>query len=80
MFSMVGKILRNSTILLIKLYRNYLSCLMLPRCRFYPSCSAYALEAIEKKGLLRGLGMLLRRLFRCHPFSRTWYYDPVENS
>ncbi|HUO81001.1 MAG TPA: membrane protein insertion efficiency factor YidD [Steroidobacteraceae bacterium] len=61
---------------LIVLYRYTLSPLLGPRCRFYPSCSAYALEAIDSHGALRGLWLALRRLARCHP----WHpggYDPV---
>jgi putative membrane protein insertion efficiency factor len=60
----------------IHAYRLALSPLLGPRCRFYPSCSAYALEAIERHGPLRGLALALRRLARCHP----WHpggYDPV---
>lgn len=45
-------------------------------CRFYPSCSAYACEAVEKYGALRGLRLALLRLLRCHPF-RKGGYDPV---
>ena len=67
----------NSAIVVIGLYRKYISCLMLPRCRFYPSCSAYAQQAIRKMGLMRGLAMALRRLLRCHPFSRSPFHDPV---
>ncbi|MBL7092147.1 MAG: membrane protein insertion efficiency factor YidD [Candidatus Omnitrophica bacterium] len=72
------KILTNSVILAIDFYRNCISRLMLPRCRFYPTCSAYAREAIEKKGLWPGLGMSLKRLLRCHPFSRAHFFDPME--
>ncbi|MBL7085149.1 MAG: membrane protein insertion efficiency factor YidD [Candidatus Omnitrophica bacterium] len=70
--------LAKSVVFVIDFYRNYISCLMLPRCRFYPTCSAYARQAIIKKGLMRGLGISLRRLLHCHPFSRARFYDPVE--
>ena len=62
--------------LLIRAYRLLLSPLLGPRCRFHPSCSAYALEAVERFGTLRGGWLALRRLGRCHP----WHpggYDPV---
>jgi putative membrane protein insertion efficiency factor len=46
------------------------------RCRFYPSCSAYALEAVQTHGAVRGLYLAARRLLRCHPF-HPGGYDPV---
>lgn len=61
---------------LIKFYRNYLSILKIRSCRFYPSCSEYAIEAIEKYGFISGSWMSLKRLLRCHPFS-SGGYDPV---
>ncbi len=78
MMKRINKMLAGSLICAIDFYRNFLSCLMLPRCRFTPTCSAYAREAILKKGLWRGLGLGIRRLLRCHPFSRACGYDPVE--
>lgn len=61
---------------LIKAYRYALSPLMGNNCRFHPSCSAYALEAIEEHGALRGSYLALRRLLRCHPWHQGGY-DPV---
>jgi putative membrane protein insertion efficiency factor len=54
--------------LVIRAYQLALSPLLGPRCRFYPSCSHYALEALEQHGLARGLWLALRRVGRCHPF------------
>jgi uncharacterized protein len=57
-------------------YRLAISPLLGPRCRFHPSCSSYALEALERHGAVRGLWLALRRVLRCHP----WHpggYDPV---
>ena len=61
---------------LIRAYQWLLSPLLGPRCRFYPSCSQYALEALRAHGALQGSFLALRRLLRCHP----WHaggYDPV---
>lgn len=60
----------------LKFYRNYLSILNLRCCRFYPSCSQYAIESIEKHGLLLGVIKSTWRVLRCNPFSRGGY-DPV---
>jgi len=57
-------------------YRRFISPLLGPRCRFYPSCSAYALEAVQVHGALRGSWLALRRLSRCHPF-HAGGLDPV---
>jgi putative membrane protein insertion efficiency factor len=54
--------------LLLTGYRRFVSPLLLPSCRFYPSCSAYALEAVQVHGALRGSWLAARRLGRCHPF------------
>lgn len=55
-------------ILLVTLYRNILSQFMLQSCRFTPSCSRYAEEALRKFGLRKGLALALKRLLRCQPF------------
>ncbi|WP_428864378.1 membrane protein insertion efficiency factor YidD [Clostridium sediminicola] len=61
----------------IKIYRKYISPLKAPSCRFYPTCSQYAIQAIEKYGLLRGGFMSIKRIARCNPYSRGGY-DPVK--
>ena len=63
----------------IRFYRKYISPTRPPCCRFIPTCSAYALEAVEKSGALRGGFLALRRLLKCQPFHRqkTIEYDPV---
>jgi len=69
--------MKKTTLFLLNFYRNYISRMKLPTCRFYPTCSNYAYQAIEKKGLIRGLALSLKRVLRCHPFSKGGY-DPVE--
>lgn len=61
---------------LIRFYRRRISPLRPPCCRYIPTCSEYALEAIEKYGALKGSWLALRRLLRCHPFHEGGY-DPV---
>jgi putative membrane protein insertion efficiency factor len=61
---------------LIKLYQYLISPLIGPRCRFLPTCSDYALEALARHGLARGGWLAARRLLRCHPWGDSGY-DPV---
>jgi uncharacterized protein len=61
---------------LLKLYRLLISPLYGNVCRYYPSCSAYALRAVEVHGAVRGSWLALRRLLRCHPWAAGGY-DPV---
>jgi putative membrane protein insertion efficiency factor len=61
---------------LVRFYRTKISPLRQPCCRFSPTCSAYAMEAIEKYGAAKGLWLAVRRVIKCHPFHKGGY-DPV---
>jgi hypothetical protein len=60
----------------VYLYRWTLSPFLGRQCRFHPTCSAYALEAIERHGAIKGWGLALRRILRCHPWGASGF-DPV---
>ena len=68
--------MRKLLIILIKLYKAVVSPLLPPACRFLPTCSEYALEAIEKYGALKGSYLAIRRVLRCHPLCEGGF-DPV---
>lgn len=68
--------MRHVFIWLVRLYQVGVSPLLGPSCRYFPTCSAYAIEALEKHGAWRGGWMALRRIGRCHPF-RAGGFDPV---
>jgi len=70
-------VIRKLLIGLIRLYQKAISPLFPPSCRFYPTCSTYAVQALERHGVVRGGWMAVRRISKCHP----WHpggYDPVE--
>jgi len=71
-------IFRRPLIGLIRLYQLFISPLIPPSCRFVPTCSQYAIDAIELHGPWRGMYLAIRRLLRCHPFNRGGF-DPVKN-
>lgn len=61
---------------MVKFYRKYISPLKRPSCIYTPTCSLYALEALDKYGAIKGTYLTVRRILRCHPFHRGGY-DPV---
>jgi len=71
--------LRALVIGLVRLYQRTVSRVLPPTCRFHPSCSAYMIEAIERHGLLKGVGLGLWRILRCNPFTPGGL-DPVPGS
>jgi putative membrane protein insertion efficiency factor len=68
--------MRNPLVLVIRGYQLWVSPLLPAACRYYPTCSAYAIEALEKHGPVTGSWLALRRIARCHPF-HAGGYDPV---
>ncbi|MEE8239844.1 MAG: membrane protein insertion efficiency factor YidD [Nitrospirales bacterium] len=60
--------MRQICIWMIRVYQRWVSPLLGPSCRFEPSCSQYAIEAVQRYGLFRGLGLACVRLLKCHPF------------
>lgn len=71
--------MRRLLMAMIRFYQREISPMSPPCCRFIPSCSAYAMEALEKYGVWKGGWLSLRRILRCNPFHRqkTIEYDPV---
>ncbi|MEE4357727.1 MAG: membrane protein insertion efficiency factor YidD [Desulfococcaceae bacterium] len=68
--------LKTVLLALIRLYQCVISPVLGPSCRFYPSCSHYAYQAISRYGLRKGLALSLKRILRCHPF-HPGGFDPV---
>jgi len=62
---------------IIRLYQRFISPLLIPSCRFHPSCSEYAAHALERFGLPKALGLILARLLRCHPY-HPGGFDPIK--
>ena len=72
-------VFKNFFIKLIKLYQFIISPLLGTKCRFVPSCSNYAIQSIEEKGVVKGIYFSLRRVLKCHPFGGSGY-DPVNKN
>jgi putative membrane protein insertion efficiency factor len=68
--------MKSLTLQLLRLYKWWISPAFPPACRYVPTCSEYAMEAVERHGALRGAAMAAWRLLRCHPFAKGGY-DPV---
>ncbi|HOD13419.1 MAG TPA: membrane protein insertion efficiency factor YidD [Spirochaetota bacterium] len=75
----INTIFTKLIVLLIGVYRTFLSPLLPRSCRFYPSCSVYAIDALKKHGALKGSYLAARRILRCHPF-HDGGFDPVPES
>ena len=71
-------IVKKIAISVIKFYQKIFSPFLGFNCRFAPTCSEYMIEAIEKKGLIKGFLLGISRLSKCHPFSKKSGFDPVE--
>jgi hypothetical protein len=71
--------MRQILIALIKLYRYAISPYLAPSCRYTPTCSSYAIEAVQRFGVFRGGWMAIRRISRCHPWHEAGY-DPVPDN
>lgn len=72
----MSSLIRRPLILLVRAYQYLISPLLGSNCRYYPTCSAYMIEAIETHGVLKGLWLGTRRLCRCHPWG-SHGHDPV---
>jgi putative membrane protein insertion efficiency factor len=68
--------MRELVIATLRLYKHWISPMLPSACRFYPTCSDYMREAVERYGVLRGVAKGVRRLLRCHPFCQGGF-DPV---
>jgi len=73
---MLKRIATRSLVFLVRIYQRLLSPLLPPSCRYTPTCSQYAVEALQKHGPRKGLWLAIRRFTRCHPWGGSGY-DPV---
>lgn len=72
--------MKSILIKIIKFYKNHISIFFEKngvKCKFYPTCSEYSMQAIEKYGCIKGTGLSIKRFFKCNPFSRGGY-DPLK--
>jgi hypothetical protein len=76
----MNRLAKVTVLQLVRGYKWLLSPWFAPACRYVPTCSEYAIEAVERYGALRGLGMAAWRILRCHPFAASGYDPVVKNS
>jgi uncharacterized protein len=76
----MNRLAKVTVLQLVRGYKWLLSPCLPPACRYVPTCSEYAIEAVERYGALRGLGMAAWRILRCHPFAASGYDPVVKNS
>ena len=69
--------IKNIIVIIVRVYQFFISPFFFVSCRFSPSCSNYAIEAVEKHGVLKGVFYSIRRIVGCHPFNDKTGYDPV---
>lgn len=79
LYKQFDSVLKSSFLFVIGIYRTCISPLFPPSCRYHPSCSAYAKEALQTRGVFSALFLSLKRVLRCHPFSKGGF-DPVPPS
>jgi len=75
----MNKIAKSVVLLLLRGYKGFISPMLAPACRYVPTCSEYAMEAVDRFGVVRGSWMAVWRVLRCHPFVKGGY-DPVLES
>ena len=76
LLQLLNKAFAELLMLLVKFYRYSISPLLPPSCRFTPTCSQYALEALRRHGAIKGFWLTIKRILRCHPWGGSGY-DPV---
>jgi putative membrane protein insertion efficiency factor len=76
MFVFLQKVLVQFCVFILRFYKKWISPLMPGACRFYPTCSEYSAQSIKKYGVLKGIALSVRRLFKCHPL-HSGGFDPV---
>jgi putative membrane protein insertion efficiency factor len=74
------QVAQQNVLFLLRLYKWALSPMFPPSCRYVPTCSEYAMEAVERYGVLRGCAMAMARVLRCHPFVKGGYDPVVDNA